>query len=51
MEFIELQNVGNAPVSIKDYHFSNGVHYTFGDVTLAVGAYIVVARDPTQQTW
>jgi PKD repeat protein len=45
IEFIELYNKGSVAVNLKDWHFSSGVGFTFPDVTLAPGAYSIVARD------
>lgn len=43
-EFIELQNIGTAPLDLSGVRFSNGLVYTFpAGTTLAGGAYIVVA--------
>jgi hypothetical protein len=45
-EFIELLNRGSAPVNLKGWRFSDGVEFTFPDITLAGGAFLVVAADP-----
>src|SRR6266496_1874187 len=34
-EFIELFNRGTTNVNLSGWHFSKGIHYTFGNVTLA----------------
>ncbi|NQU23560.1 MAG: lamin tail domain-containing protein, partial [Candidatus Nealsonbacteria bacterium] len=47
-EFIELQNVGDATVSLDTVHFANGIDFNFtgSDVTsLAPGERVVVAKD------
>ena len=36
-EFIELQNFGAQPLNLQNYAFTNGITYTFGNVTLAPG--------------
>ena len=46
-EFIELQNTGNAPLNLNGVRFTTGITYTFGDVTLRPGAFIVVAKNRT----
>jgi hypothetical protein len=51
MEFIEVQNVGNANVNMYGYHFTNGIRYVFGDTTIPPGGFVVVARDAAQMTW
>src|SRR5216117_3614474 len=42
-EFIELFNRSNTNVNLSGWHFSKGISYTFGNVTLAPGAYLVVS--------
>lgn len=44
-EFIELQNIGTAAVNLNLVAFSNGVDFTFGDVTLAPKAYTLVVQN------
>lgn len=44
-EFIELVNNTQRRISLKGWFFSKGVNYTFGDVFIDGGAYLVVARD------
>jgi Lamin Tail Domain/Fn3 associated/CotH kinase protein/PA14 domain/Divergent InlB B-repeat domain len=47
-EFIELQNTGLTALTISGFSFQTGIDYTFpADTTLAPGAFIVVARNPT----
>ncbi len=36
-EFIELQNFGSQPLDLQNFAFTNGITYTFGNVTLAPG--------------
>ena len=43
LEYIELQNVGSQPLQLQGYTFSQGINYTFGDFTLGVGGFVVVA--------
>jgi hypothetical protein len=51
LEFIELHNAGNAPVSLHGLAFTEGVHISFGNQMLGAGAYAIVARDPSHSTW
>lgn len=44
-EFIELYNRSERPVDLTGWFFSKGVQFTFGDVVLAPGEYLVVAAD------
>ncbi len=45
LEYIELFNAASAAVNLSGWRFSNGVDFTFPDVALAAGAYLVVAAD------
>jgi hypothetical protein len=36
-EFIELKNFGTQTLNLKDAHFTSGITFTFGDVSLAPG--------------
>jgi len=49
-EFLELYNTTARKVSLKGWFFSKGVEYTFGDVSIDAGAYLVVARDAARIT-
>lgn len=44
-EFIELHNAGTTNVNFAGWHFSSGVQFTFPNVTLVPGGYLVVAAD------
>jgi hypothetical protein len=44
-EFIELYNAGTTPVNMQNYTFTDGINYTFGNVTIAAGGYFIVAAD------
>ncbi len=44
-EFIELKNVGDEAIQIKDYHLSGAVDFVFGDYEVEPGKYLVVASD------
>ena len=45
-EFIELTNIGVSAINLNLISFTNGIDYTFGDVSLAAGDHIVVIKDP-----
>jgi hypothetical protein len=44
-EFIELTNIGSEAISLNKVAFTNGITYTFGDVVLNPGAYVVVVEN------
>lgn len=44
-EFIEIYNNDILDVNLVNYHFSEGINFTFPEVILASGEYIVIARD------
>lgn len=44
-EFLELTNVSNQPVALQGMHFTKGITFTFGDITLAPGANVVLVKD------
>ncbi|UCD53562.1 MAG: lamin tail domain-containing protein [Phycisphaerales bacterium] len=47
-EFLELTNVGSAPLSLAGVKLTDGISYTFADdssVTLAPGGYVVIVRN------
>ncbi|MDP3069819.1 MAG: lamin tail domain-containing protein [Opitutaceae bacterium] len=44
-EYIELHNTGTNPVSLDRWSIVRGVSYTFPNVTIAPGGYLVVAAD------
>ncbi|MBN2136966.1 MAG: lamin tail domain-containing protein [Sedimentisphaerales bacterium] len=41
-EYIELQNIGGDPINLNLVKFTNGVDFTFGDITLDQNDYVVV---------
>ncbi|MHC4745535.1 MAG: lamin tail domain-containing protein, partial [Planctomycetota bacterium] len=41
-EFIELKNIGATPINLDWVRFTNGVDFTFGDIDLGPGEYVVV---------
>jgi hypothetical protein len=46
-EFIELKNIGASTQDMEGISFTDGVTYTFGDVDLAPGAYMLVVSNET----
>merc|ERR1711965_488014 len=46
-EFIELVNVGSLPISIDGWQLDSGVNFTFPDVTVAAGEFLVISADTT----
>jgi len=44
-EYIELQNVGAESINLNLVRFSNGIDFTFGDLTLNVDDYVVVVHN------
>ncbi len=44
-EFIELKNFGTQTLNLKDAHFTNGITFIFGDVSLAPGEVGVVVNN------
>jgi hypothetical protein len=45
LEFIEIQNLGLLPQNLSGYSFSEGPSFTFPDVTLSSGEYLIICRD------
>jgi len=44
-EFVELTNIGAAPINLSLVRFTKGIDVTFGDVVLAPGAYVLAVKD------
>ncbi len=44
-EFVELLNAGTTPAQLNGAHFTSGIDYTFGNVTLAPGQTFVLVKD------
>ncbi len=44
-EYIEIYNTGTAPVILTGWKFTNGVAFTFPNVSIAAGGYLVVAAN------
>ena len=49
-EFLELTNIGDGPVKVEDWSFTNGINFTFPDLTIPAGGFLVVAADPAEFT-
>jgi hypothetical protein len=45
-EFIEVKNVGTAPLALRGFHLGGGVGFEFPSATLAPGEYAVLVADP-----
>ena len=45
-EFLELTNIGAETLSLNLVTFTNGIDFTFPDIDLAAGQYVVVVKDP-----
>ncbi len=44
-EYVELTNTGNETINLNLVKFTNGIDFTFGDIDLAPGEYVVVVQD------
>lgn len=44
-EFIELQNIGATSLNLQGYRLSGGIDFTFPNLTLASGQYVVVMKN------
>src|SRR5678815_4763677 len=44
-EFIEITNTGGQPAPLNGAHFTEGIAFTFGNVTLPAGQSLVLVRD------
>ena len=49
-EYLELVNIGDGPVQLKDWRFTSGVSYTFPELSIPAGGFLVVAADPAKFT-
>ncbi len=45
-EYIELKNIGPVSINLAGVHFTNGVEFAFGNVNLAAGGVIILAKNP-----
>ena len=46
-EYIELTNVGSQTINLSRVRFTDGVDFTFPDMDLMPGHYVLVVKDPT----
>ncbi|MEN8785645.1 MAG: Ig-like domain-containing protein [Akkermansiaceae bacterium] len=46
-EFIELANTGSLPISINGWQLNSGVNFTFPDITIPPGDFLVISADTT----
>ncbi len=44
-DYIELQNIGQTTLNLNGVHFSKGIDFTFPEMVLEAGQYVVVAAD------
>jgi hypothetical protein len=44
-EYIELQNVGGEPINLINTEFTEGIHFTFPQMIVAPGEYVVLVRN------
>ena len=44
-EYIELKNIGGITLNLNQVKFTEGIHITIPNISLAAGAYIVVVKD------
>jgi len=44
-EFIELKNIATEAINLNLVRFTRGIDFTFGDIELAAGEYVVVVKD------
>ena len=45
LEYLEMQNVGMGTLDLNGAHFINGISYTFGEVQLGLGGFLILAKD------
>ena len=45
-EFVEITNIGTKTLPLQGLRFTGGIDYTFPNVSLAPGQYLIVAVDP-----
>ncbi len=44
-EFVELKNIGTTTLNLNLVKFTDGIHFTFPNITLAAGDYVLVVED------
>lgn len=45
-EFIEIHNIATFPIDLNSWRITKGVDFTFPNITIPAGGYIIVAADP-----
>ncbi|MBI9016809.1 MAG: lamin tail domain-containing protein [Phycisphaerae bacterium] len=45
VEYIELQNIGDDTINLQSVKFTEGIDFTFGDIELAAGEFILVVNN------
>ncbi|MHC4743704.1 MAG: lamin tail domain-containing protein, partial [Planctomycetota bacterium] len=46
-EFVELKNIGSTAINLNHVMFTNGIDFTFGDIELSPGGYVLVVKKQT----
>ncbi len=46
-EYVELKNIGSRAINVNLVRFTNGIDFTFGDMTLPAGGLVVVVKNRT----
>lgn len=49
-DYVELHNVGNTKVELSGWEFVEGIFFTFPDVSIPAGGYLIVAADAAKIT-
>ena len=44
-EFIEVKNISGTALNLNLVHFTDGIDFTFGDYTLAAGAFAIIVKN------
>ncbi|HUU90439.1 MAG TPA: lamin tail domain-containing protein [Phycisphaerae bacterium] len=44
-EYLELRNIGDEPLDVGGIHFTDGITFTFGDLTLGAGEYTLIVKN------
>jgi hypothetical protein len=50
-EFVEVRNISQGSLNLKDVHFTDGIEFTFPDVNLAAGESGVIVRNVAAFQW
>jgi hypothetical protein len=46
-EYLELRNIGSTTINLAGVNFTNGITYTFPNINLAAGQYLILAKNQT----